>query len=185
MNDKGIVTLEQVRQFLEGTSDIKLAIEGRAERYRWIEEIFERFGYPRRGRADKGLLLRFIEKVSGYSRIQVKRFAKQFIETEEVKRHPPTKPRGFTKSYTSDDIRLLAKTDELHETLSGHATKKICERAFEIFEQPEYARLAQISVSHLYNLRHTKSYRNIRIHFEKTRPKASIIGHRCRARCLG
>jgi hypothetical protein len=178
MNDKEIVTLEQVRQFLAGTSDVKLEIEGKDECYRWIEEAFERFGYPRRRKVDKGLLLRFIGRVSGYSRIQVKRFARQFVETEHVKRRQPAKPRGFTKRYTSDDIRLLAKTDELHETLSGQATKKICERAFEIFNQPEYARLARISVSHLYNLRHTKSYRNVRIHFEKTRPKASIIGER-------
>ena len=178
MDDKWIVTMDQVRQFLDGTSDVELVIEVKAERYRWIEGTFERFDYPRRGRVDKGSLLNFIEKVSGYSRIQVKRFAKQYIDTEEVKQHPPTRSRGFTKRFTNDDIRLLAKTDDLHETLSGPATKKICERAFEIYQQPEYARLAQISVSHLYNLRHTKYYRNIRTHFEKTRPKASIIGQR-------
>lgn len=38
--------------------------------------------------------------------------------------------------------------------------------------------LAEISVSHLYNLRQYKPYQRVRQHFEKTRPKSSSIGER-------
>ena len=37
---------------------------------------------------------------------------------------------GFARKYTDADRRLLAELDELHETLSGKATKKLCERAW-------------------------------------------------------
>nr|VFK49241.1 MAG: hypothetical protein BECKTC1821E_GA0114239_11672 [Candidatus Kentron sp. TC]VFK65287.1 MAG: hypothetical protein BECKTC1821F_GA0114240_11763 [Candidatus Kentron sp. TC] len=36
--------------------------------------------------------------------------------------------KGFTRKYTDADIRLLARTDELHGRISGPATKKLCER---------------------------------------------------------
>ncbi|MCP3868252.1 MAG: transposase family protein, partial [Gammaproteobacteria bacterium] len=83
-----------------------------------------------------------------------------------------------TRKYTPKDIRLLAHTDELHGTLSGPATKKLCERAWERFGQAEYQRLADISVGHLYNLRRSATYRGVRHHFEKTRPTVSSIGER-------
>ncbi len=178
MNDNKIKTLGQVRQFLQGTADIELEIETKAKRYVWIEETLIRFRYLKLSKSDKGLLLSFIEKVSGYSRVQIKRFVRQYFLTGHVRQRSPAKRRGFQRKYTDEDIRLLAETDELHGTLSGHATKKICERACEIFGKEKYQKLAGISVAHLYNLRHSKAYQRVRIHYEKTRPKKSIIGVR-------
>ena len=43
-------------------------------------------------------------------------------------------------------------------------------RAVEHFGDTRYARLAQISVSHLYNLRRTESYRKKRLVWHRTRP---------------
>lgn len=80
------------------------------------------------------------------------------------------------------DIRLLAATDELHGTLSGHATKKLCERAAKIFGECEYERLACISVAHLYNLRRSGTYKRERVHFTKTNPRPSVIGERRKPR---
>ncbi len=53
---------------------------------------------------------------------------------------------------------LLAHTDTLHGTLSGLATKKLMERAYDIFGDSRYQRLATISVAHLYNLRQRPNY---------------------------
>jgi len=177
MNEEGIRTIEQVRQFLEGTADVEFAIGTKAKRYEWIEKTLIRFRYLELCKREKGLLLRYLRKVSGYSRVQVKRFVRQYFETGHVRRRKPKK-RGFIRKYTDGDIRLLAQTDELHGTLSGHATKKLCERACEIFGEVGYQRLADISVAHLYNLRHSGTYRRVRTHFTKTSPKPSIIGER-------
>ena len=125
-----------------------------------------------------------MQKISGYSRIQIKRLVRQSITTGKLKRRQRT-VSGFARKYTSADIRLLAHTDELHGTLSGPATKKLCERACTVFGQTEYQRLAGISVGHLYNLRHGTSYRAVRHHFEKARPTVSRLGERRKPRPEG
>lgn len=177
MNVTQIKTLEQVREFLAGTSAVGFSISSKDESYRWIEQTLARFCYRKRDKTEKGLVLDFMEKVSGYSRIQIKRLVKQYLETGRIKRHQCTS-KGFARRYTREDIRLLARTDELHGKLSGPATKKLCERAFEVFKQAEYERLAGLSVAHLYNLRGSSTYRNSRAYFDKTRPKAAPIGER-------
>ena len=86
--------------------------------------------------------------------------------------------RGFTRRYTKVDIRLLAAMDERHNTPNGLTLKKLCERAYAVFGQAEYERLAGISVSHLYNLRQSQTYRRQRHTIEKTRPVTRDIGAR-------
>ncbi len=66
----------------------------------------------------------------------------------------------------------------LHGTLSGLATKKLMERAFSIFGEARYQRLAAISVAHLYNLRQRTGYLRVRQVFTKTRPVNLPIGER-------
>jgi hypothetical protein len=67
-------------------------------------------------------------------------------------------------------VLLLAHTDTLHGTLSGLATKKLLERAYGIFGDARYVRLATLSVAHLYNLRQRTSYQQQRQVCTKTRP---------------
>jgi len=104
--------------------------------------------------------------------------------TGQLKRRHRT-VAGFKKKYTDKDVRLLAAMDERHETPCGPAMKKLCERAYRVFGETQYAALASISVSHLYNLRHSKVYLRQRHHFEKTKPKASNIGERRKPQANG
>ena len=69
----------------------------KAKRYEWIEETFVRFRYLELGKPDKGLLLKFLRKVSGYSLVQVKRFVSQYFETGHV-RLRRAKKRGFIRN---------------------------------------------------------------------------------------
>jgi transposase InsO family protein len=177
MNDTPLKTLEHVRQFLNGVGTIEFSIEAKDARYGWIQAMLLRFHYHQLGKAEKGLLLDFLQKVSGYSRIQVKRLIQQSRQTGQLQRRQRT-VQGFRRIYTLEDIRLLAQTDELHGTLSGPATKKLCERAWARFGQTKYARLAGISVAYLYILRHSTTYQSVRQHFEKTRPTVSRLGER-------
>jgi hypothetical protein len=85
---------------------------------------------------------------------------------------------SFARSFTDADVRLLAHTDTLHGTLSGPATKKLMERAWCVFDDPHYERLATISVAHLYNLRKRAGYVRHRQTWTKTRPVNLAIGER-------
>lgn len=148
-------TLAQVREFLDGTTEVAFRVpkEGRNQ---FIERVLNRFGYaPPHGRADKGMLLRYIEHMTGLSRQQVTPLVRQYRKDGKLaKRQGMAPKRGFTRSFT--DVALLAEVNTLHNTLSGPATKKLMERGLLVFGDVRFERLADISVSHLYNLRGSK-----------------------------
>ena len=73
MNDEKLQTVEQVKGFLEGSEPVELRGLTVEEKYDWIERVLARFKYHKLKRAEKGVMRRFIEKVSGYSRAQVSR----------------------------------------------------------------------------------------------------------------
>jgi len=72
----------------------------------------------------------------------------------------------------------LAEMDERHDTSSGAVIKKLCERAYCIFNEDDYKVITNISVSHLYNLRHSTSYQKQRKSFDKTRSRQIAIDER-------
>jgi predicted DNA-binding transcriptional regulator AlpA len=118
-----------------------------------------------------------ISKLTGLSRAQVTRLIGRYLKSGEVK-EVNYRRRRFPQRYTRADIELLASVDEAHETLSGPATKRILQRAYDDYGQPEFERLAGISVAHLYNLRKRRRYRERRLSYQRTRPVQVQIGER-------
>src|SRR5438132_7308889 len=177
MDDKQLATLVQVKAFLKGTTTVDFAVAA-TERYAFIARTLQRFGYRRLGRADKGVVLRFLERVSGYSRQQLTRLVKRGTQRCPLTKRYCASRTSFARTYTAADVRLLAHTDTLHGTLSGLATKKLMERAYGIFGDARYERLAVISVAHLYNLRQRLVYQRLRQVWTKTRPVTVAIGER-------
>ena len=179
MNIDDLKNIDELDAFLSGSQAIAFIVaSNKDERYCFIRRLLSKFKYPQLKRQEKGILKRFICKVSGYSRQQMTRLIKQYIKTGNLMRKQKT-VNGFARRYTENDTKLLAQMDERHDTPSGPAVKKLCERAFELFDEEEYQQLANISVSHLYNLRHSTDYQKRRRHFEKTKAnKGSTIGER-------
>jgi hypothetical protein len=153
--------LEQVRSFMAGTDAVPFTTQAHQDRYQWAALSLKQFAYERLRRAERGLIVRFLCKVTGYSRAQVTRLIAQWRCRGRLtdRRGPPAAP--FAKHYGAIELRLLAQIDSLHGTLSGPATKKLAERAFTVYKQPHYETLAGISVSHLYNLRRSNGYRRL------------------------
>ncbi len=176
--DTHLKTLAEVRDFLAGSGGFEFAQTGREDAYAWVETTLRQLGYLRLGKADKGTVKAYVEKVTGFSRAQVTRLISQYRRSGRIhdRRGPPAKP--FQRRYGREDVAALAEIDTLHGTLSGPATRKLCERAYELFGDVRYVRLATISNGHLYNLRHSGGYRQRRRRFEKTRPRQIKIGDR-------
>jgi len=177
MNDTALQTIEQVEAFLAVASAVEFRFENTAAGYAWTQAALVRFAYATLPRAHKGVVRRYLRAVTGYSRAQVTRLIRRFRRSGSVRRQNVTRHR-FPRRYTPADLRALAKTDELHGTLSGPATKKIFERAFQVFGDTAFERLSSISVGHLYNLRQSTGYVRQRRHFTKTRPRSLPIGQR-------
>ena len=177
MNDEQLHTLAELQAFLDGTVAVDFAVVADA-RYDFIAGTVRRFGYGRLKRADKGVVLRFLERVSGYSRQQLTRLVKRGAERRPLIKRYRASRTSFARTYTSADVLLLAHTDTLHGTLSGLATKKLMERAYDMFGDARYERLATISVAHLYNLRQRAGYERHRQVWTKTRSVTISIGER-------
>jgi transposase InsO family protein len=173
------LSLEEIRRLLEASEGIRFAGEKRAQVYGWIEQVLCQQEYGSQGKASRGLLRRYIEKMTGMSRAQVTRLIGRYIGSGRVGARVYRRHR-FAQRYTTADIELLASVDEAHETLSGPATRRILEREYQQYGKQEYARLASISVSHIYNLRRHRGYRQRRLNYVKTKPTGGTIAERRR-----
>ena len=185
LQTEGLQTLEQIRAFLEGSQPLGFEVCSREAANDLIAQTLRRFGYARLGKADKGLLRRYLCKVTGRSRAQMSRLIAQFRGSGRIKDRRGAPARPFPRRYTREDVLLLAEVDSLHGTLSGPATRKLCERAYTRFGDERYARLAGISHGHLYNLRQSQTYRRHRGSMDKTRPVKVNIGERRKPRPEG
>lgn len=170
-------TLEQIRAFLETSQEVHFHAEGRADIYAWVDRTLRQQEYAKLSRETKGLVRRYLTKMTGLSRAQVTRLIGQFGKTQAVQ---PTVYRRhrFGRRYTTADVATLVEVDQAHGRLSGPATCAILQREHAVFGQEQYKRLATLSVGHLYNLRNSAGYRRQRIDYTATRPTPVSIGER-------
>ena len=76
MKDEKLRSLAQLQAFVDGTVAVDFAVTDE-ERYGFIARTLRRFNYARLKRPDKGVVMRFLERVSGYSRQQLTRLVKR------------------------------------------------------------------------------------------------------------
>jgi transposase InsO family protein len=177
MEQQGPMSLEQIQAFIAASEEIRFGGGKRKEIYNWVTQTLTEQQYHVQGKAGKGLLRSYVEKMTGLSRAQATRLIGQYRATGKVEERAYLR-RRFPSLYTRRDIELLAEVDEAHEALSGPATQKILYREFHEFGECAYERLARLSVAHLYNLRKTGTYRKRRVVYQVTRPTAVSIGER-------
>ena len=179
MNLKDLKNTHELQTFLDGAQAVAFSVPGnKSDRYAFIQSALKQFHYRALKKREKSIVLRFLRQVTGYSRQQLTRLIKQYQTAGVVQHRRLYKPLGFKQKYSAADITLLAEMDERYDTPSGAVIKKFCERACTLFGQTEYQNIAQISVSHLYNLRASKGYQKQRRTFEKTKSRNVSIGER-------
>jgi transposase InsO family protein len=171
------MSLEQIRALLKVGDGLRFEGQNRAEVYGWVNQTLRQQHYQELERRGRGVVRLYVAKMTGMSRAQVTRLISQYLQGEPVQ--PKVyRRRRFPSVYTAADAALLAQVDEAHETLSGPATQKILQREWYEYGDQRYQRLARISVAQLYRLRQSRSYRQQRVRYEKTRPTPVAIGER-------
>lgn len=171
------LSLEQIRAFLQASDAVGFEGRNREEVYGWVNRTLGQQRYSELDRGGRGLIRRYIEKMTGLSRAQTTRLIGRYLRGEPVQVKAYRRHR-FPTRYRMTDIALLAAVDGAHEVLSGPATQKILQREFYDYGDRRYERLARLSVAHLYRLRRSKAYRRERIDYQGTRPSAVSIGER-------
>ena len=179
MNEARLNTVGQLTAFLEGTPAVDFRSQDNdGERYAFITSVVARLAYRRLRRIDKGVVMRYLRRTTGYSRQQLTRLIGRCLKGQKLAKRYRRPAQGFPRRYTAADVTLLAQTDALHQTLSGPATRCLMQRAFTVYGDARYARLATLSVGHLYNLRRKAGYQATRLHWTKTKGHAVPIGQR-------
>ena len=179
MDETRLQTIFQLQAFLAGTLEVRFCVPDSDDvRYAYIVSVAQRFGYAHLNRPDKGVVLRYLLATCGYSRSQLTRLLARVLEGQSLHKRYRAPAHAFARRYTPADALLLAEVDRAHGTLSGPATAHLLKRALHVFGDARFERLASLSVSHLYNLRHSKIYQAQRVSFTKTRPVVNPIGLR-------
>jgi hypothetical protein len=173
------LSLEQIRAFLQASDEVAFEGRNREEVYGWVDQTLREQGYEKLDRAGRGLIRRYVGKMTGLSRAQTARLIGIYLRGEAVKPTPYRRHR-FARRYERKDIALLAAVDDAHGTLSGPATRRLLQRAYKDFADDRYERLAQLSVAQLYRFRQSREYRKRRMEYQPTRPTPTAIGERRR-----
>lgn len=179
MNLNTLKNTQELQAFLDGSEAVAFSLpNNRPSRYKFVQSTLKQFHYRALKKSQKGVVVTFLIQVTGYSHPQLMRLIRKYRESGIVQLRKPSGSAGFKHRYTEQDITLLAEMDERYHTPSGAVIKKLCERAYQLFSQSDYENIAKISVSHLYNLRNSKAYKNQRRTFKKTQSRQVSIGER-------
>lgn len=173
------LSLEQMQALVEASDAIGFEGHNREEVYGWVDQTLRQIRFGELRRKSRGIVRRYVQKMTGLSRAQVTRLVTVYQSGETVKAKVYRRHR-FPKRYTGADVELLATVDEAHQTLSGPATQKLLQRAYHEFGNTQYGRLSQLSVAQLYRLRQSRQYRERRVSYQPTRPTQVSIGERRR-----
>jgi hypothetical protein len=121
MSEAKKLSEEQIEAFLKGSQEHRFQGKGREEVYEWITPTLRVQEYRKQGKRMRGLLKRYLQKMTGGSRPRITILVARYMEhrRSSYRRH------SFPSRYTRGDIELLAETDEAHEILAGPATRQI------------------------------------------------------------
>ena len=138
----------EVRAFLDGSDPVDFRLADRDDAYAFVRRTLVRFRDAELDKPAKGLLRRFLGKVTGLSRAQLTRLIGQYRATGRIEDRRRGPARSFEWRYTAADMRQLAEADEILGDLCGAATRRVMQRQFEIFGDPRHERLAGLSNGH-------------------------------------
>ena len=125
------LTLAEMREFVASSSSLTFTGAERKEIYGLVERTLQAHEYLRLAKKNKGVVRRYLAKISGCSLAQITRLIRRYRQSGAVQ---PAARRGhrFPRRYTRDDIALLATVDAAHEGLSGPAARRILWREYHV-----------------------------------------------------
>ena len=173
------LTLAEMEEFVATSRHVTWSAVEPGSVYRLVERVLKAQPYRRLSKGQRGIVKRFLAKITALSRAQLTRLIRRWMDTRRIERKAARHP-SFHRRYTDGDIASLAEVDAAHEDLSGPAVRHLCQRAWVVFGNEKFQRLADISASHIYNLRGSAAYRKIRVRVAHTQGSQVSIGERRR-----
>ena len=104
------LSLEGIRRFIQASEEIRFEGYKREQIYTWVERVLCHQEYAQQGKTARGLLRRYVEKITGLSRAQVTRLVGRYLKSGRVRVTEYSRHR-FPQRYQRADIELLAEDD--------------------------------------------------------------------------
>jgi len=179
MDASRLNSIAQLQTLTKALAPVDLKSASIEERYQWIESVARKFRYdsPKLTKGAKREIISSCVKMTGLTRTQIKRLLLEYKQYKRIMRKTENKHQ-FPRIYTTADVALLSKADNAALRLSGPAMVHTFKRMSELYQDTEYQRLANISVSHLYNLRDTRQYQSQALTISGTKSVVIPIGRR-------
>jgi hypothetical protein len=171
------LTLAEMEELVSNTGAVDYTAAEQESIYGFVERVLKMQQYRRLSRGQKGIVRRFLAKITGLSRAQLTRLIQRWMDRRRIERKPARRP-NFPRRYTDTDIALLVEVDAAHEDLSGPAVRHLLEREFKVYRNKKFERLASISPSHIYNLRRSTAYGKLRVRVHHTQARQVSIAER-------
>ena len=91
MKLEDLTSIDQLTDFLSGTQAVVFSVlSDKDARYRWIRGELIKFRYRQLSRHGKGVVIRYLMKISGYSRQQLTRLIAQYRKNGRLQRRQRT-----------------------------------------------------------------------------------------------
>ncbi|WP_322087421.1 hypothetical protein [Burkholderia sp. BCC1999] len=148
LNKTRIRTIEQVRGILDGTETLEFvpATDARA-RWSWIASVLGRLLYRRLKRANRGLVLHYLRRLSGFSRAHVNWLVRHWLSREQLVRPQGAPSNAFAPRYTDADLDALAEVEREYGRLSGPAIAAMLRRMYQVYGDERCAAAALVLVA--------------------------------------
>ena len=119
MNLSKLETIEQIREFLDGTAEVAFSNPTDVSALRtFVATVLRRYRYFQLGKGPRGVLFTYMQRLTGYSRQHLSRLITQYRESYSLKPRKRVSRTSFARQYRPEDVALLAQTDGLHEWLA-------------------------------------------------------------------
>lgn len=124
MHDERFVTIAQLEAFVSAANGLEFVGLTRKEKYAWIEKLLRRFFYFTLRKRDKATVKKFILKMTGYGDAQVTRLIRKMKQTRHILPSSRETCSSFPTVYSTDDVALIARTDNAHAGSPAKQPKK-------------------------------------------------------------
>lgn len=184
MNDQLVVSMAQLKELIKLGNSATFISSDQQEAYAWINTTLIKFRYYKQKKRAKGVIVTYLCMMTGYSRSQINRLIQRKKSLGYIKQKVRTQT-VFPRTYTPEDVALVALVDNAEQRRTGGAVKKTFQDMYEVYGDKRFKRLANISISHIYNLRGTRQYATTSLTYTKTNPTSVAIAMRMKPQPLG
>ena len=126
MHEAEKLSLQQIEKFPSGREEVRFEGQERKPRFTiGSSRLLCQQEYTRQGRRARGLLRRYLVKMTGSEPGAGDAVDRALSWTADQVQAAAYRRHRFPQRYTRADIELLATVDEAHEKLSGPATRRI------------------------------------------------------------